>query len=206
VERSLQSRQTTPRPYRQVARAAATDRLQQRIVEVFFDFMLASYLDDITLDAVAAAAGTTRQTVIRMFGSKDKIVASAWRLAFTRVLSTRVVPPKATTAQIAQALVKDYESTGDMLVRFLSQEDRYPDIGSMLNVGRTGHRTWITETFADHLGSLSDAQRERRIDQLVTVTDLYIWKLFRRDFGRDAEDVADLIAGLVDKVLAERRP
>jgi AcrR family transcriptional regulator len=202
----LETRQTAPRPYRQVARAAATDRLQQRIVEVFFDFMLASYLDDITLDAVAAEAGTTRQTVIRMFGSKEKLVASAWRLAFTRVLSTRVVPPKATTAQIAQALVRDYESTGDMLVRFLSQEDRYPDIGPMLNVGRNGHRTWITETFAIHLDSLSNAQRERRIDQLVAVTDIYIWKLFRRDFGRHADDVADLIAGLVDKVLAARRP
>jgi AcrR family transcriptional regulator len=201
----LQSRQTAPRPYRQVARAAATDRLQQKIVEVFFDFMLAAYLDDITLDAVAAAAGTTRQTIIRMFGGKEKLVASAWRLAFTRVLSTRVVPPKATTSQIAQALVKDYESTGDMLVRLLSQEDRYPAIGSMLDVGRNGHRTWITETFADHLDGLSGAPRERRIDQLVAVTDLYIWKLFRRDFGREAQDVADLIAGLIDKVLAEGR-
>ncbi|MCJ2053794.1 TetR/AcrR family transcriptional regulator [Methylobacterium sp. J-070] len=202
----MEARQAAPRPYRQVARAAATDRLQQRIVEVFFDFMLTTYLDDITLDAVAAAAGTTRQTVIRMFGGKEKLVAVAWHSAKTRILSTRVVPPKATTAQIAQALVKDYESTGDMLVRFLSQEDRYPDIGAMLNVGRNGHRTWIAETFADHLDGLSDALRERRIDQLVAVTDLYVWKLFRRDFGRDADDVADLIAGLVDKVLAERRP
>jgi AcrR family transcriptional regulator len=202
----LQSRQTAPRPYRQVARAAATDRLQQRIVEVFFDFMLAAYLDDITLDAVAAAAGTTRQTVIRMFGSKEKLVASAWRLAFTRVLSTRVVPPKATTTQVAQALVKDYESTGDMLVRFLSQEDRYPDIGSMLDVGRQGHRTWISETFADHIDGLSGEQRERRIDQLVAVTDLYMWKLFRRDFGRDPKDVADIIASLIDKVMTERMP
>jgi AcrR family transcriptional regulator len=202
----LETRQTPHRPYRQVARAAATDRLQQRIVEVFFDFMLASYLDDITLDAVAGAAGTTRQTVIRMFGSKEKLIASAWRLAFTRVLSSRVVPPKATTPQIAQALVKDYESTGDMLVRLLSQEDRYPDIGAMLNVGRNGHRTWIAETFAAHLDSRPGAPRERRIDQLVAITDIYIWKLFRRDFGRDAEDVADLIAGLIDKVLAEREP
>ena len=197
---------STSRPYRQVARAAATDRLQQRIVEVFFELLLTQRLDEITLDAVAAGADTTRQTIIRMFGGKERLLTAAWQLAFTRVISTRTLPPRATVLQIADVLVRDYDSTGDMIIRFLSQQDRYPELAPLLEQGRSGHRTWITDAFAAYLKVHEREQREALIDQLIAVTDVYIWKLFRRDFKRDSSAVANTIAVLLDKVLVGNNP
>lgn len=194
--------QQTPRPYRQVARAAATERTQQRIVEVFFDMLLAKRLDEITLDAVAAGAETTRQTVIRLIGGKDKLIQAASELAYTRITSSRVLPPNAPFAQVADVLMGDYEATGDMVLRFLCQEDQYPELTPMLATGRKGHRTWVAETFATHLDGLPEEARENRLDELVAVTDVYIWKLFRRDFDRSREAVTRLIETLIGKVVA----
>jgi len=48
------------RPYRQTARAAAAESLRQRVVTAFNDLLLSCWIDEITLDEVAASAGTTR--------------------------------------------------------------------------------------------------------------------------------------------------
>ena len=56
------------RPYRQTARAAAAESLRQRVVTAFNDLLLSRWIDEITLDEVAASAGTTRQTVARQSG------------------------------------------------------------------------------------------------------------------------------------------
>ncbi|MFG1275734.1 TetR family transcriptional regulator, partial [Xanthobacter flavus] len=55
------------RPYRQVARESAVRSTEQQIVEAFATLMQTRWFDEVTLDEIAAAAGTTRQTVIRRF-------------------------------------------------------------------------------------------------------------------------------------------
>ena len=62
------------RRYRQTARAASAQTLRQRIVLAFRDLLLARWIDEITLDEVAASAGTTRQSVIRLFGGKEGLI------------------------------------------------------------------------------------------------------------------------------------
>lgn len=65
------------RPYRQTARAEAADELRSRILRAFLDALKTGWLVDITLDDVAAAARTTRQTVIRLFGGKEGLLKAA---------------------------------------------------------------------------------------------------------------------------------
>jgi AcrR family transcriptional regulator len=66
----------TTRPYHQTARAAATQDTQHRIVAVFRAALVTRWMDEIRLDDVASEAGTTRQTVIRLFGSKDGLLVA----------------------------------------------------------------------------------------------------------------------------------
>lgn len=52
------------RPYQQVARARATDALRERIVRAFFALLMKKWLDEVTLDEVAAAAETLSITAL----------------------------------------------------------------------------------------------------------------------------------------------
>ena len=201
---ALSASQNATRRYRQVARAAASERTQQRIVEVFFDLLLAKRLDEITLDAVADGAGTARQTVIRLFGGKEKLITAAIPLSYSRITTTRTLPPDASLTRIVQGVAADYEDTGDMVVRLLSQEEQYPELTPMLNTGRAGHRAWAEESFARYLKGLEGSRHDKLIDELVAVTDVYVWKLFRRDLGHSRARVTHLIERLVEKVLADR--
>ena len=86
------------RPYNQTARAASAEGLRQKIVTAFRDLLLTRWIDEITLDEVATSAGTTRQSVIRLFGGKEGVLAavidllhtqSAPRIGLARVASRR---------------------------------------------------------------------------------------------------------------------
>ena len=189
-----------PRPYRQAARAEAAAATGRRVVEAFLALARDGWLDDITLDAVARDAGATVQTVIRRFGGKDGLIGAAADLLDREIAARRDVPPGAVEQALA-ALVADYELTGDLIIRLLAQEPRYPALRTVLDRGRAGHRAWLVEVFAARLAGLTPPARERRLDALVVATDVYAWKLLRRDMGHAPAEVAammgELVAGLL---------
>ena len=194
-----------PRAYRQVARAASTDQIRARIVDAFAEAVRAKWMSEITLDAVAATAGTTRQTVIRMFGGKDGLMAAVAERIAGEVVVRRALPPAGDLAEAAaQALSKDYEASGDMVLRLLAQEEAHPPLAILLAVGRREHRKWVAETFAEALGRYPDGPlRDLRLDLLIAATDVYTWKLWRRDMGHDSKTVilrmAFLVRGILEK-------
>lgn len=192
---------TAPRPYRQVARAAATQEMQRRIVAVYRDALLSRWLDEITLDDVAAAAGTTRQTVIRMFGGRDGLLIAVAETMRDEIEQRRAVPLGASVRTATHALVRDYEVAGDIVIRILAQEQRNRALTTLLNVGRKWHRHWVEQTFAPALAGLPAPERTRRETQLVAVTDVYVWKLLRRDFRHSAAEAERLIAEMLEKLL-----
>lgn len=189
------------RRYQQTARAAATAALRERIVLVFHDLLLVRWIDEVTLDAIAAAAGTTRQSVIRLFGGKDgvleAVIGQVWAKAAPRI----TLPPAVAPREALAAVVRHYEEAGDMTFRLLAQEERHPALRPWLEIGRRNHRAWIDQGFAPALAGLGPAERERQVTRLVAATDVYTWKLLRRDFGLGAEEVAGLVAGMVEAII-----
>ncbi len=188
------------RPYRQAVRAEAAAAMGRRIVEAFLALARDGWLDDITLDAVARDAGATVQTVIRRFGGKDGLIGAAADLLDREIAARRDVPPGAVEQALA-ALVADYELTGDLIIRLLAQEPRHPALRTVLDRGRAGHRAWLVEVFAARLAGLTPPARERRLDALVVATDVYAWKLLRRDMGHAPAEVAALMGELVAGLL-----
>jgi hypothetical protein len=77
---------------------------------------------------------------------------------------------------------------------------------ALLNIGRKCHRQWAEETFAPDLAKLPRGERTRRTTQLVAATDVYVWKLLRRDLRHSAAEVEALIAGMLSKLLKEENP
>ena len=185
------------RPYHQTARAAATESMRQRIVHSFNDLLLVRWIDEITLDEVAASAGTTRQTVIRLFGGKEGVLSAVIELFHAKASPRLATPQDVSDQKAIEAVVEHYEIVGDMAFRLLAQEERHPVLRPQLDYGRQVHRSWIDARFHGALAGLDGEERERRITRLVVATDLYTWKLLRRDFGHSQSEVTTLMAGMV---------
>ncbi|HSV04803.1 MAG TPA: TetR/AcrR family transcriptional regulator [Phenylobacterium sp.] len=188
------------RPYRQTARAAAAEATRERILDAFIDRMRESWFDEIRLEEVARDAQVTVQTVIRRFGGKDGLLEAMHERSDREIRMRRAVRPGDLQGAV-RVLTEDYEAIGGLILRLLAQEDRYPAVKRLTDVGRAAHRGWIREVFAPWLQALPAAEAERRLDGLVAAMDLYVWKLVRRDMRRPIAEYQALVRRLVLAVL-----
>jgi hypothetical protein len=89
------------------------------------------------------------------------------------------------------------------VLRLLALELRHAALKPVLDFGRGEHRCWVAEAFAEPLGKLGPAARQGALDALVIATDVYAWKLLRRDLGRSMRDAAATLEFLVRTTLTE---
>jgi AcrR family transcriptional regulator len=177
-------------------RAAATRR---RIVEAARELFVTQSAD-FTLDGVATAAGTSVQTVLRAVGTKDRLILET-------IGSLRDEPPDPIDATLpvgesVSRLFDDYEEIGDRVIRMLAEEHRIPGFAEMARIGRQNHRAWVEASFSRPLALQPAARREQAVLALVAATDVYVWKVLRRDTGLDRTDAESVVARLVRGALA----
>lgn len=193
------------RPYRQTARAASAEATGSRIIDAFLNRLREQWYDEIRLEQVAEDAGVTVQTIVRRFGGKAGLLAEAVP-AMVRNAKERRISPPGTPEQIIRSLVADYEQTGDTIIRLLALEPRHAVLREHLTHARGRHRDWVARAFAADLERLEAGSRESALDALVVATDVYTWKLLRRDMGRGVVATRNTIVGMVRSVLAMQEP
>ena len=64
------------RVYRMTARAKSADETRERILARAYDLWLAEPYESVTLEAIAARAKVTKQTILRLFSSKDELAVA----------------------------------------------------------------------------------------------------------------------------------
>lgn len=200
----MKSRAAPKRRYRQGARAEAAEQTARRILDAFKARIRDDWYDQITLEEIAREAEVTVPTIIRRFGGKEKLLEEAWEELSREITLRRTVAPGDTVA-VARVIVDDYEVVGDQVMRSLAQEERFPALKAVNDNGRLFHRKWIEMTFAPQLEGLGAHERRQRLDALVAATDIYIWKLVRRDMGRSAQHVRAVMLSLIEGALASRK-
>lgn len=193
------------RSYRQTARAQLVEDTRGRIATAFFECWRERWFDEITLEQVARRAQVSLRTVNRQFGGKEGLLDAVITYVAPEVEAHRTVTPGDIDSAI-ERLFENYESDGDATIRNLAQEARFPALGPLVARGRAGHRSVINANFAPWLDPLATANRQQALDALVIVTDIYAWKLLRRDIGRSEEDAKAMILDLVRAVLAQFAP
>lgn len=189
------------RPYRMGTRREAVERTREQILRATYGLWLQLPYDEVTMEAVADAAGVSRQTVHRQFGSKDELIVAvaAWR--GPQEDAAREVEPGDVGAAVRR-LIDRNEEMGDANVRALELEGRVDAIDHMLARGRAAHRAWIEHTFDPYLPTRRGASRDRAVDALYAATDVTVWKLLRRDLGRSRSATDAVIRRMVEGVLA----
>lgn len=179
-------------------RAAAAEATRERILDAACDAFLASWYDDVTLRDVAAAADVALQTVVNHFGTKESLYGVAVERISHAIEARRYDVEPGDVEGAAAALIDDYDRTGEFVLRTLAEEGRRAVVEPGLARGRRGHQDWAEHVFPAALKGLRGAARRRRLAQLVAVTDVYTWKLLRRDKGLSRDQTVLAVRELVE--------
>ena len=178
---------TQKRPYRMSARAEAAAETGRRILEAVIELHRERFFDQVSLEDIAERAGVTVQTVLRRFGSKERLVEAAAEEANRQVTHQRYEAPIGDIEGAVNNLVEHYEEWGDSALRLLAQEERVPAFRSITDAGRALHYEWVERTFGPLIAERTGEERWRLLAELIAICDVYFWKLLRRDLGLSRE-------------------
>ena len=188
------------RSYDNSRRAEAAAATRRRILQAGLDLLWEQIAMETTLDDVATRAGVSVKTVLRHFGSRDGFDAAIAQFALEEIGEDRTAPV-GDIAAIVYAIFNHYERRGDGVLKLLGQELFDDSFREGMDIGRRMHREQIVEVFEPQLATRPTAEHEALIDLLVVATDVYTWKLLRRDRGLDRPTtearVRQLIAGIL---------
>ena len=195
----------TTRPYRMQSRAEAAQETVNSILRAATSAFGSTGFADVTLRQIADAAEVSVQTVIRRFGSKEVLFEAVVDGERTRVAAKRKVPDGADLHRRIEILVGHYEEDGDVVLHLLSEEDRSPEVARVVAEGRRTHRTWVEAHLPEVFAGAQGAERRQLVDAAVAATDLFTWKLLRRDIGRNPMEVVEVMVRMLDG-LREDKP
>jgi AcrR family transcriptional regulator len=192
------------RPYVMTARAAKAEATRARIRASAMEVYLQEPIEDFTLETVAIRAGTTVQTVLRIFGSKDELVYAALEEMAAGGVFLRPAPPGDIKTAIS-AIFDIYESVGDLVMERLNEERRRPALKPALDQGRESHRDGVKMVFAPQLERLHGAARAQLLSMLVILTDVYVWKLLRRDMALSRPSAEGTVRKMILGVIQQEK-
>jgi AcrR family transcriptional regulator len=189
----------TTRTYTMRARAEQAQQTRDRILDAVTSLGGEVPLAACTLPAVAERADVSVQTVLRAFGSREGLLEAALERNLPVMLAEPPADPYDRRRSI-EALVDHYESRGDGVLLLLGQETWEPFAARVTTLGKRLHREWVEAAFADVVGASDRASRIELVDLLVAATDIYAWKLWRRDAGRSRNETVDRMLRLAASV------
>ena len=188
---------TRTRAYRQKARADSAAQTHRAILEAAVSLWREHDWDAVTLARIAERAGVSRQTVLRRFGSKDGVVDACIAERASGVEQLRDRARSGDLASALDALLAHYERDGDAVLRTLAIAERSAGASRIVAHGRAEHRRWCARIFAPFLPAPRDRSHRARLDAFVAATDIYLWKLLRRDLGRTKVQTRDALFELL---------
>ncbi len=181
------------------ARADGVAETRRRICHAARALFLEKAVEDVTLASIAAAAGVSHQTVLNHFESKEGVIIAVAELLREETASSRDATP-GDVAGAVNALVGDYEQMGDANIRWIASSERMSTLALLLDDARRGHQDWIVTMFGPSLPT-AKAARRHAIHALHAATDVYTWKLLRRDLhlsrGETERTIVDLVVGIL---------
>lgn len=192
------------RTYTMGTRADGVAATRDRIARAATALFLERAYDDVTLTAIAKASGVSHQTVLNHFESKEGVVLGVAEIVRAETQALRTVAEPGDVDSAVHALVEDYERMGDANFRWAAAEG-LTTMAALLDEARREHQAWLVQQFGERLPT-EPVPRRRAVDALHAATDVYTWKLLRRDLGLTRTETEKTIAALVGGVLRGTTP
>jgi AcrR family transcriptional regulator len=189
------------RAYDMSNRAAQAEATRERIRQAAVALYRERALDGFILEEVAQRAEITVQTVLRAFKSKDQLIMTALVALADETQPIKIPRVPGDVAEAVTIFFDLYEEVGDFVIQQLGDEPRLPGLKSELDAGRRGHANWIEQAFAPYLARAAGAARQEIFNALMVATDVYVWKLLRRDQKLDRSDAEAVMRRLINGVI-----
>lgn len=151
------------RPYRMGARADSAEATRRRILEAAISLLAARPAAEIRLEQVANRAEVSVQTILRLHGTRARLLERARGEALRRIGAEPPEPRPGDVPAVVACLFDGYESLG--------------------NLAQPRPRPWIEAQFAPQLARHPGARRERVLNALQVACAPHTWKLLRRELG-----------------------
>jgi AcrR family transcriptional regulator len=191
------------RTYTQTQRAESTLATRDRLLGAASAAFSASVYEDVTLAAIAKEAGVSHQTLLNHFESKEGLFAAVVEDIKESIVDRRAAVQPGSVARVVGYLMEQYEEIGDVNARYSMTADRFPLIADAMNFGRASHREWLELQLGERLPRRG-RERERALSALHAATDVYTWKLLRRDQGLSRDETFASILKIVEALLERR--
>ncbi len=191
----------TKRPYQMSKRAESAAQTELAIFSATAELWRERPFAEITLEAIAERAGVSVRTIIRRYGSKEGLFETGIQNNAANMKTDR---EKAEVGDIEGAiryLLADYETYGDAIIQTLALENQIVAATKVLKAGRVYHRQWCKRIFAPFLPCETNSSYEQQLTAFVAATELYLWKLLRRDLSYDLVQTQDTFLRLVNGLI-----
>jgi AcrR family transcriptional regulator len=182
------------------ARADAVEATRDRIARAALARFIAEPYDAVTIASVARDAGVSHQTLLNHFESKEGLFTAATERFGADVVAMRGDRVGHDAASAVAVVMDQYEASGDGNVRLAMQDQQIPAVKAAMDFGRAAHQAWLAEVFADELPE-DEAERRQMLCALHAATDVYTWKLLRRDFGLGRRATQQVMTDMVDAIV-----
>ena len=184
------------------ARAESAGQTRTRIIRAAIDICMETMSLDFGLSEVAARARVSVQTLLRHFGSREGLLDAARRVAEAEVIDERRAAAGDAAAAV-RAIAGHYERSGDWSLAMLAREGRDQRARQVTDRGRRVHRDWVEKVFGPQLAR-APGDRAEIVDLLVVATDVYAWKLLRRDRRLSRPQVERRMLRMVNAIVSAR--
>ena len=132
------------------------------------------------------------QTVINHFGGKEPLAAAAHQRLSEGIVAALHAQGGRHPGP-GRGGVDDYETTGDAVVRLLALEEKVPSPAAAREGSREPSRV-----------GRDDVRRAGALPELIVATDVYTWKLLRRDQGLSRDETVAAMLRIVQALLERR--
>jgi AcrR family transcriptional regulator len=191
------------RPYTQRARAQASARTRQSLLDAAEREFFAGTWGQSSLESLAARAGVTKQTLLRHFGSREGLLREAMLRSYATVRDERWAAPQGDVAGAVENLLDHYERWGRRSL-LLGAADRSSDpAGEIGRRARELHYEWVEHAFGPALQSRRGRARARLRGALIALCDVHTWWLLSHDLGLSRGEVRSTLSDAITRLTQE---
>jgi AcrR family transcriptional regulator len=193
------------RPYKKVARERAQQRTHDALLDAAEEELYRDEWQQTTLEALAAKAGVTKQTLLRHFGSKDGLLLQTVLRGATKVLEQRWSAAPGDVEAAVENLLEHYETWGERSLRIGAWQSGPAALAKLSMAARQVHYEWVDFAFGPQLERFAEPQRARIRAALIALCDVHAWWLLAHELGLERAELRATLSGAIERLLAEDR-
>lgn len=193
---------TASRPYRQLARAEGRDHTRAALLDVAEREFFAGRFDGASLEELAAGPGVTKQTLLRHFGSKERLLEQSALPGRERV--RRFSLGAGGIAGVVDNLLDYYERDAERALRIAALEGRGGAFDDIVRDAKHLHHDWVHRAFGRWLEPFSARVHARRRAALIVLYDVRAWWVLAHDLGLSRREVRATMIDATERILKAR--